>query len=63
MFGIINYSGKTWKIRKGVQSFLCATHCHDLIHITIKLHEAIPNGYEVYKNVWKKLIKGEWLGN
>ena len=45
MFGIINYRGKTWKIRKGVQSFLCATHCHDLIHITIKLHEAIPNSY------------------
>ena len=35
----------TWKIRKGEQSFLCATHCLDLIHTPIKLHEDILKGY------------------
>ena len=45
----INQRGITWKLRKGEQSFLCATHCCDLpvIHIPIKLHEDIPNGYRV----------------
>ena len=37
----------TWKIRKGEQSFLCVTYCHNLIHIPMKLHEGIPNGYLV----------------
>ena len=45
MFGNINQMGITWKIRKAEQSFLCATHHPDLIHIPIKLHEGIPNGY------------------
>ena len=45
MFGKINQRGITWKIRKGKQSFLCATHRRDLIHIPIKLHEDIPYGY------------------
>ena len=45
MFGKTNQRGISWKIRKGKQSFLCATHPHDLIHIPIKLHEDIPNGY------------------
>ena len=42
MFGKINQRGIAWKIRKGEQSFLCRT---DLIHIPVKLHEDIPNGY------------------
>ena len=45
MFGKINQRGVIWKIRKREQSFLCATHCHDLIHSPIKLHEDILNGY------------------
>ena len=45
MFGKINRRGITWKIRKGVQSFLCVTHRCDIIHVPIKLHEAIPNVY------------------
>ena len=45
MFGKINQRGITWKIRKGEQSFLCMTHFRDLIHIPIKWHEDIPNGY------------------
>ena len=45
MFGKIYQEGITWKIRKGEQSILCATHRPDLIHIPIKLHEDIPNGY------------------
>ena len=45
MFGKINQRGITWKIRKRKQSFLCVTYRHDLIHIPIKLHEDIPNGY------------------
>ena len=45
MFGKINQRGITWKLRKGEQSFLCATHRRDLIYIPIKLHEDIPNGY------------------
>ena len=40
-----NQRGITWKIRKREQSFLYATHCRDLIHIPVKLHEDIPNGY------------------
>ena len=38
---------KLLKIRKVKQSFLCATHHRDLIHIPIKLHEDILNGYRV----------------
>ena len=42
----INQRGIPWKlIRKGKQSFLCLTHHPDLIHIPIKLHEDILNGY------------------
>ena len=41
----INQRGKTWQLRKGEQSFLCATHRPDLIHIPIKLHEDILNCY------------------
>ena len=37
----------TWTLRKGDQSFLCATHHPDLIHIPIKLHEDILNSYRV----------------
>ena len=32
-----NKKGITWKLRRGEQSFLCATHHHDQIHIPIKL--------------------------
>ena len=45
MFGEINQRGITWKIRKGEQSFFCMTHHPDLMHIPIKLHEAILNCY------------------
>ena len=47
MFGKISQRGITWKLRKGEQSFLCVTLLRDLIHIPIKLHEDIPNGYWV----------------
>ena len=40
-----NQRGMTQILRKGKQSFLCATRCPDLIHILIKLREDIPNGY------------------
>ena len=33
--------GITQKLRKGEQSFLCWTHCVDLIYISIKYHEDI----------------------
>ena len=45
MFGKINQRGTAWKLRKGEQSFLCATRCPDLTQIPIKLHEDILNGY------------------
>ena len=45
MFGKNKQRGITGKLRKGGQSFLCATHRPDLIHIPIKLHEDILNGY------------------
>ena len=45
MFGKFNQRGITWKIRNREQSFLCTTHQSDLIHIPVKLHEDIPNGY------------------
>ena len=41
----INQRGITWKLRKGEQSFLCATCRPDLIHIPINLHEDILNSY------------------
>ena len=53
----INQRGITWKIRKGEQSFLCATHHCNLIHIPIKCMK-IPQrllSYGAYKNVWKKI--------
>ena len=37
--------GKTWKLRKKEQSFLCATHRPNLIHISIKFHEDSSNDY------------------
>ena len=60
MFGKINQRGITWKLRKGEQSFLHTTHHCDLIHIPIKLHEDIPNGYRVIlrTRILEKLIKG-----
>ena len=47
MFGKINHRGIPRKISKREQSFLCATHRHDLIHIPIKLHEDILNCYRI----------------
>ena len=49
MFGNITciQRGITWKRRKRDQLFLCTTHCHDLIHIPINVHEDIPKGYFV----------------
>ena len=41
----INQRGIIWKLRKRGQSFLCVTRRPDLLHIVIKLHEDIPNGY------------------
>ena len=60
MFGKINQRGITWKIRKGAQSFLCATHHCDPIHTPIKLHEDIPKDYcvMVHTRILEKLIKG-----
>ena len=44
--GNIIQSSITWKLRKREQSFfLCATQRPDLIHIPIKLHKDILNGY------------------
>ena len=40
-----NDRGITWKLRKGEQLFLCATHCSYVIHIPIKLHGDILNCY------------------
>ena len=45
MFGKNNQRGITQKLRKGEQSLLWMTCCLDLIHIPIKLHEDILNGY------------------
>ena len=42
-----NQWGITWKQIKGEQSFLSVTHCPDLIHIPIKLHEGILNYYRI----------------
>ena len=55
----INQRGRTWRIRKGEQSFLSATHRYDLIHIPIKLHEDIPKGYRVIARtrMFAKIIK------
>ena len=57
------------KVRKGEQLFLYTTRRHDLIHIPIKLHEDIPNGYCVMahtrmfeknqRGITWKLRKGE----
>ena len=46
-FWKINQRGITWKLGKGEQSFLCATHRPDLKHIPIKLHEDILNCYRI----------------
>ena len=58
MFGKNNQRDIIWKLRKGEQSFLCATRRRDLIRTLIKLHEDIPNGYcyIAYKNS-DKIIK------
>ena len=47
---IIYKRGITWKLRKVDQSFLCMTCCPDLIHIPIKLHEDILNGYRIMEH-------------
>ena len=39
--------GITWKLRKGEQLFLRATHRLNLIHIPIKLHEDIMHSERV----------------
>ena len=49
----INRRGITWKLRKGKQSFLCATHS-DLIHIPIKFHVRLLS-YGAYKNVYGQM--------
>ena len=43
----INQRGITRKLRKRKQSFLCRTHCLDLIYVSIKLQEDIPNVFGV----------------
>ena len=50
MFGKINQRGITWKLRKGEQSFLCATGRPDQIYIPIKLHEDIRNCYSIMEH-------------
>ena len=45
MFGKFNQRGITQKLRKEEQSFLCTTHCPNLIHIPLKLHEDNPYSY------------------
>ena len=42
-----NQREMTWKQRKGEQPFSRVIPCPDLIHISIKLHEDIPNCYWV----------------
>ena len=42
-----NQRGKTWKVREGEPLFLYRTCRPDLIHISIKLHEDIPNSNRV----------------
>ena len=37
----------TWKLNRGEQSCLHATHRLNLIHIPITFHEDFPNGYRV----------------
>ena len=44
----INQKGITRKLRKGEQSFLCATRRPDLLYNPITLHTA-------YRSVWKKI--------
>ena len=44
------------EIRKGEQSFLCVTHCPDLIHILIKLWLL---SYGAYNNVDRNM--DEWM--
>ena len=63
MFGKIDQSGITWKIRKREQSFLCATHRCDLIYIPIMLHEDIRYGYPVMActRMFGKKIKRQLL--
>ena len=46
MFGKKNTQrGINWKLRKEEQPFMCSIRLPDLIHIPIKLHEAISNGH------------------
>ena len=42
-----NQRGIIWKLNMGEQSFLRLTHRLYLIHIPIKGHEDIPNGFRV----------------
>ena len=41
VFAFYIYRGITQNIRMGKHSFLCGTHCLDLIYISIKYHEDI----------------------
>ena len=45
MFGKNTRRGITWKLRKAGQPFMSSIRLPDLIHIPIKLHEAISNGH------------------
>ena len=45
VWGKNNQKGITQTVRKGEQSFLSTTQRLDLIHIPIKLHIDILNGY------------------
>ena len=53
----------TQKVRKGERSFLYATRRLGLIHIAMKFHFDIPNGYRVMMHARivgkNKLIKGQ----
>ena len=56
----INQRGITLKLKMGEQSFLCVTCRLDLIHIPIKLHEDIPNGYGVMEHT--RIVSGQTDG-
>ena len=45
MFGKSYSKLHNLETKKGEQSFLCATRRLDLIHIPIRLHDNMPNGY------------------
>ena len=43
-------------------SFLYTTHRHDLIYITAKYHQNIPNAFEVIERTRKRLLMGHTDG-